>query len=120
MNMYTLLFLLPQNSLFVSNRTLQNLFLGRLTAGVKKQLLKLMFLPPTSSDGCALPRQSAVGAAWWRFKGVPASSATASASQTPPESPTPLLAESLRVCFLGKWTGRDSRLGDRRLGEGSR
>ena len=39
-------FSLPQNSLFVSNRTLQNLFLGRLTAGVKKQLLKLMFLPP--------------------------------------------------------------------------
>lgn len=51
-------FLCPRNSLFVSNRTLQNLFLGRLTAGVKKQLLKLMFLPPTSSDGCALPRQS--------------------------------------------------------------
>jgi len=32
--------------------------LGRLTAGVKIQLLELMFLPPAPSDGGALPRRS--------------------------------------------------------------
>lgn len=36
----------------------KNVCSGRLTAGVKKQLLELMFLPPTPEDGCALPRES--------------------------------------------------------------
>lgn len=36
----------------------KNVCSGRLTARVKKQLLELMFLPPTSEGGCALPRES--------------------------------------------------------------
>lgn len=38
------------------------MFSGRLTAGVKKQLLELMFLPPTPSL-MAVPCQGEVGAA---------------------------------------------------------
>lgn len=39
------------------------MFSGRLTTGVKKQLLELMFLPPTPSDGGARPRRSGSGSA---------------------------------------------------------
>lgn len=39
------------------------MFSGRLTSGVKKQLLELMFLPPTPSDGGARPRRSGSGSA---------------------------------------------------------